>query len=204
MENNNIEYWQKMAGFYTPFMKNNKKVYEAICREVEPELNHEMTVLELACGTGQLSFPLAPKTAHWEATDFSEQMIKEAKKRVKSNKLFFSVQDATKLPYADNSFDAVMIANALHIMPEPEKALREIHRVLKDQGYLFVPNFVQLPDRKMSIRMKFLKLTGFKTYHKWDAGELISFISENGFSIQKYSLILEGFQPLCNVIAQKR
>ena len=91
MENNNIEYWQKMAGFYTPFMKNNKKMYEAICREVEPELNHEMTVLELACGTGQLSFPLAPKTAHWEATDFSEQMIKEAKKRVKSNKLFFSI-----------------------------------------------------------------------------------------------------------------
>lgn len=95
------------------------------------------------------------------------------------------MQDATNLPYADNSFDAVMIANALHIMPEPEKALREIHRVLKDQGYLFAPNFVQLPDRKTGIRMKFLKLTGFKTYHKWDAGELIFFISEKGFSMKK-------------------
>lgn len=40
-------------GFYTPFMKNNKKMYEAICREVEPILNRKMTVLELACGTGQ-------------------------------------------------------------------------------------------------------------------------------------------------------
>ena len=125
-------------------------------------------------------------------------------KKSASKKLYFSVQDATNLPYADNSFDAVMIANALHIMPEPEKALREIHRVLKEQGYLFAPTFVQLPDRKIGIRMKFLKLTGFKTYHKWDAGELISFISENGFSIQKHSLIEEGFQPLCNVIAQKR
>ena len=82
MTDNNIEYWQKMAGFYTPFMKNNKKMYEAICREVEPILNRKMTVLELACGTGQLSFPLAPKTAHWEATDFSEQMIAEAKNAV--------------------------------------------------------------------------------------------------------------------------
>ena len=89
MQDNNIEYWQKMAGFYTPFMKNNKKTYEAICREVEPELSRKMTVLELACGTGQLSFSLAPKTAHWEATDFSEQMIKEAKKRVKSKKTLF-------------------------------------------------------------------------------------------------------------------
>ena len=185
-------------------MKNNKKMYEAICREVEPILNRKMTVLELACGTGQLSFPLAPKTAHWEATDFSEQMIAEAKKKSASKKLYFSVQDATNLPYTDNSFDAVMIANALHIMPEPEKALREIHRVLKDQGYLFAPTFVQLPDKKTGIRMKFLKLTGFKTYHKWDAGELISIISEKGFSIQKHSLIEVGFQPLCNVIAQKR
>ena len=123
MQDNNIKYWQKIAGFYTPFMKNNKKMYEAICREVEPILNRKMTVLELACGTGQLSFPLAPKTAHWEATDFSEQMIAEAKKKSASKKLYFSVQDATNLPYADNSFDAVMIANALHIMPEPEKAL---------------------------------------------------------------------------------
>lgn len=47
MQDNNIEYWQKMAGFYTPFMKNNKKMYEAICREVEPILNRKMTVLEI-------------------------------------------------------------------------------------------------------------------------------------------------------------
>lgn len=204
MQNNNKEYWQKMAGFYTSFMRNNKKIYEAICREAEPELNRSMNVLELACGTGQLSFPLASKTAHWEATDFSEQMIAKAKKKPSSKKLYFSVQDATNLPYADNSFDAVMIANALHIMPEPEKALREIYRVLKDRGTLFAPTFVQLPDKKMGIHMRFLRLTGFRTYHEWDTGELISFISENGFSIQKHSLIVEGFQPLCNVIAQKR
>ncbi|MGN0739537.1 MAG: class I SAM-dependent methyltransferase [Treponema sp.] len=204
MANSNKEYWQKMAGFYTPFMKNNNKIYEAICKQVEPELNRKMTVLELACGTGQLSFPLAPKTAHWEATDFSEQMIKEARKRAKSNRLYFSVQDATNLPYADKSFDAVMIANALHIMPEPEKALGEIRRVLKDNGLLFAPTFVQQSDRKMSLRMRFLKLTGFKTYHKWNDEELLSFICENGFSIQKHSLIAEGFQPLCNVIAQKK
>lgn len=98
-------------------------MYGAICREVEPILNRKMKVLKLACGTGQLSFPLAPKTAHWEATDFSEQMIADAKKKSASKKLFFSAQDAMNLPHADSSFDAVMIANALHIMPEPERAL---------------------------------------------------------------------------------
>lgn len=43
----------------------------------------------------------------------------------------FSVQDATSLPYTSGTFDAVVISNALHIMPEPEKALKEIRRVLK-------------------------------------------------------------------------
>lgn len=202
MQDNNISYWQKVAGFYASFMKKNEKMYEEICREIEPELNRKMNVLELACGSGQLSFPLAPKVGHWEATDFSNQMIAEAKKKMKSSKLYFSVQDATNLPYADNIFDAVMIANALHIMPEPEKALHEIYRVLKNQGYLFAPTFVQLPERKRGLRMRFLELTGFKTYHKWNEGELISFISENRFVIQKHRLI-DGFQPLCCVVARK-
>ena len=46
-------------------------------------------------------------------------MIAAAKKSVHSARLHFSVQDATKLPYAPESFDAVVIANALHIVPEP-------------------------------------------------------------------------------------
>ena len=40
--------------------------------------------------------------------------------------LHFEVADATTLPYDDNSFDVVLIANALHVMPAPEKALKEI------------------------------------------------------------------------------
>jgi ubiquinone/menaquinone biosynthesis C-methylase UbiE len=50
------------------------------------------------------------------------------------------VADATALPYADDSFDAVLIANALHVMPEPEKALREIDRALRLGGILIAPN----------------------------------------------------------------
>lgn len=87
-----------------------------------------MNVLELACGTGQLSYPLSGRVRLWEATDFSEAMIAEAKKNNTFRRLHFSVQDATALPYAPESFDAVVISNALHIMPHPEKALSEIRR----------------------------------------------------------------------------
>ena len=46
-------------------------------------------------------------------------MIAQAKLKPRGAGLHFSVQDATSLPYADETFDAVLIANALHIMPRP-------------------------------------------------------------------------------------
>ena len=45
------------------------------------------------------------------------------------------------LPYASKSFDVVIVSNALHIVPQPEKSLREIKRVLKDDGVLIAPTF---------------------------------------------------------------
>ena len=68
-------------------------------------------------------------------------MIAEAKRNNRSAKLHFSVQDMFRLPYADQSFDVVIVSNALHIVPQPEKALIEIQRVLKDDGVLIAPTF---------------------------------------------------------------
>ena len=56
--------------------------------------------------------------------------------------------DATALSYADDSFDAVLIANALHVMPEPEKALREIDRALRLGGILIAPVFPIVKEGK--------------------------------------------------------
>ena len=46
-----------------------------------------------------------------------------------------------RLSYADRSFDVVIVSNALHIVPQSEKALAEIRRVLKDDGVLIAPTF---------------------------------------------------------------
>jgi len=55
-EESNINFWQKVAFLYGPFMKNSHKLYENISRRIKPDLNRDMDVLELACGSGQLSF----------------------------------------------------------------------------------------------------------------------------------------------------
>ena len=142
MERNDHQFWQKTAGIYTGFISQSVSAYQKVCGRIVPYLTKKMDVLELACGTGQFSFPLASYVHQWEATDFSANMIAEARKRSKPSYLHFSVQDATNLPYAPDSFDAVVIANALHIMPDPDKALSEIRRVLKPGGLLIAPTFV--------------------------------------------------------------
>ena len=84
------------------------------------------TVLELATGTGLIAKNIVNAAAHIEATDVSAEMIAEAKRDNRSAKLHFSVQNMFCLPYAEESFDVVLVSNALHIVQQPEKALQAV------------------------------------------------------------------------------
>ncbi len=202
MENDNKSFWQRFAKLYGPIMeKSSSRLYRGICGRIRPKLNRKMNMLELACGTGQISFPLSGMVRLWEATDFSEAMIAEAKKRNTSRRLHFSVQDATALPYAPESFDAVVISNALHIMPHPEKALSEIRRVLKSDGLLFAPTFVHGESTGLRLRVKLMELAGFHTYHKWNAEEFSDFISGHGFEVIHQETLGGSLAPLCYLTA---
>ena len=152
----NKQFWERFSRHYAGFMRRSQATYQQICKAMRPFLKRDMDVLELACGTGQLSVPLSPCVRSWEATDFSAEMIQQ----VYSSRLHFSVQDATKLPYGPESFDAVVISNALHVMPHPEKALAEAWRVLKPGGWLFAPTFVWGKSRSARLRLWAFRLSG--------------------------------------------
>ena len=139
MNNGNKAFWNKWASRYDRTMSGSRNTYDFIIREIKKTLNRDMTVLELACGTGLVSERIAGSVKMLEATDFSEDMIRKAKEKAHSCRLHFSVQDATTLPYAPETFDAVIISNALHVMLSPDKALSEIARVLKSSGILIAP-----------------------------------------------------------------
>ena len=128
-------FWDRNARIYNRFMRKDHAAYEKMYALIRPVVKAK-TVLELATGTGLIAKHIVNAAAHIEATDASAEMIAEAKRDNRSAKLHFSVQDMFRLPYADKSFDAVIVSNALHIVPQPEKALREIRRVLKDDGVL--------------------------------------------------------------------
>ncbi|MGN0351019.1 MAG: class I SAM-dependent methyltransferase [Roseburia sp.] len=205
-DSTNKNFWQKFAKIYTKFMTKNDNAYAMICDNLGKYINSQKKVLELACGTGQVTFQMADKSAFWIATDYSENMIKEAEKRKTSknmeDKVIFQVQDATALTYEKESFDVVVIANALHIMPNPDVALEEIHRVLKKNGILFAPTFVyEKGYSKLLIRI--MEKAGFKTYHKWIQKDYNEYISRKGFKVIDSTLV--NGKPLseCILCAQK-
>lgn len=188
----NKAFWSRWAARYDLAISGSKKLYQNITEHVKQVLNRDMTVLELACGTGLLSVKIAPMVKQLEATDFSAEMIEQAKKKPHSSKLYFSVKDATSLPYAPGSFDAAVVSNALHIMPDPQKALSEIRRVLKNDGMLIAPTFTAAGSFGGRIRIRIMELSGFRVFHKWTPESFLAFLRENGFKIQKGEVFKGG------------
>ena len=188
-------FWDRNAGRYDRFMRKDAAAYERLYELLRPVVRQK-TVLELATGTGLIAKHIVRSADHIEATDASKEMIEQAKQGVKSAKLYFSVQDMFHLPYADQSFDVVIVVNALHIVPEPEKALSEIRRVLKDDGVLVAPTFTHAGNSfSGKVRAFFMKRVGFPLHSKWTSAEYLRFLSQNGWTVRK-SAVLKASFPL--------
>ena len=159
-------FWDKNAGRYDRFMRKDRAAYDEMYELIRPLVRHK-TVLELATGTGLIARHIVNAAAYIEATDASAEMIAEAKRDTRSAKLHFSVQDMFRLPYVDKSFDVAIVSNALHIVPQPEKALAEIKRVLRDDGVLIAPTSTHA-ENSFSGKVKafFMRLAGFPLHSK--------------------------------------
>ena len=190
-----VTFWDRTAKIYDHFIKKDHKAYKQMYSLIYPVVRHKQ-VLELATGTGLIAKHIVRSADHIEATDASQEMIEQAKQGVKSTKLHFSVQDMFHLPYADRSFDVVIVSNALHIVPEPEKALAEIRRVLKEDGILIAPTFTHADnDFRGNVKALFMKLAGFPLHSKWTSEEYLRFLRHNGWAVRK-SVVLKASFPL--------
>ena len=191
-------FWDRNAGRYDRFMRKDRAAYEKMYGLIRPVVKGK-TVLELATGTGLIAKNIVNAAAHIEATDASVEMIAEAKRNNHSAKLCFSVQDMFCLPYADESFEVVIVSNALHIVPQPEKALAEIHRVLKDDGVLIAPTFTHEGNSfSGKVRAFFMKLAGFPLHSRWTSEEYLCFLQQNGWTVRKNAVLKASF-PLTYV-----
>ena len=93
-------------------------------------------------------------------------------------------------------FDVVIVSNALHIVPQPEKALAEIRRVLKDDGVLIAPTFTH--SGELVYRQGqgiFHEAGGLSLHSRWTSEEYLRFLRQNSWTVRK-SVVLKASFPL--------
>jgi demethylmenaquinone methyltransferase/2-methoxy-6-polyprenyl-1,4-benzoquinol methylase len=111
-----------------------------------------MRLLDVAGGTGDISFRFLKRAGHGHATvlDLTEPMLIEGRKRAEAERLSDSldwvVGDAMALPFEANTFDVYTISFGIRNVTRPQEALNEAFRVLKPGGRLMVLEFSQLPN----------------------------------------------------------
>ncbi|MCL2695639.1 MAG: methyltransferase domain-containing protein [Clostridiales bacterium] len=196
MSKDNRAFWDRYAKLYDFEIKRfNGPAYAEMYRRMAAALSPEMNVLEVATGTGLIAVNIAAHVRRIEAIDFAPKMIAAAQKKKAPANLRFSVADATALPFDDQAFDAAIISNALHIMPDPTKVLSEIARVLKPNGLLIAPTYSHghIRTKTWDLNAKFLKWIGFETYAKWTPAEYVTFIAQNGFTVQTHQVLRAAF-----------
>lgn len=111
-------------------------------RMTEPKRGYK--ILDVATGTGDIAIGYANllnNECEINAVDFSEVMIENAKRRDAPDCIRFSVGDATDLAFDDNTFDIVTITFGIRNIPEIDKAISEMTRVLKSGGKLAIMEF---------------------------------------------------------------
>jgi len=125
------------ASLHTLYSTNPEGWGHWLFRQIELEDN--LTVLDVGCGPGELwrrHVDGMPTGCRAVLTDLSPGMISEAEKALPDDRFDFRVVDAQELPYPDDHFDSVSANHMLYHVPELDRALSEIARVLKPQGKL--------------------------------------------------------------------
>ncbi len=107
-------------------------------------LDSALVVGDLGCGTGQVSELVAPHVSKVIAVDGSTDMVQAARRRLKGlTQVDVRRGDMEALPIDEAQLDAAIVALVLHHVPEPERALAEVRRVLKGGGRVLIVDMLQ-------------------------------------------------------------
>ena len=142
-------FWDRVAFLYDIFAYGiNRKANKLMCSAVESWIEPSDTVLECACGTGLLSYVIADKCARLTATDFSANMLKRAERKCrKLSNIELRKGNILSIEYPDESFDAVVAANVIHLLEDPYKALSELIRVCRKGGRIIIPTYINRTEK---------------------------------------------------------
>ena len=127
-------FWDFCAPFYDLAEKANGRAYGEMLKTANRLIREGATVFEAAAGTGSISIAVSKKASRITCSDISEKMLQVARKKIARRgiqNITVETQSILKLEKHDNSFDAIIAGQVLHLLDEPEKAALELMRVAK-------------------------------------------------------------------------
>jgi len=164
------------------------------------------SVLDAGCGNGRIVQLFDTKKIEYIGCDNNEKLLDLARSRHPEKK--FVQGDLLNLPFGNEKFDVVFCIAALHHIPSEDyrkKAMKEFHRVLKDDGFFIMTNWNRYTRQfvKPIFKYTILKLLGkseldfkdiylpwansgeFRYYHCFTLGEIKRLIQKTGFCLEK-------------------
>ena len=181
----------KVSGVYDLFENiYNKSVYQSTGESVAKYIKNTDRVLECACGTGAISIFIAPVCKELLVTDYSVGMLKQAKKKLKNyDNIEYKMVDITDIEAEDNTFDVVVAGNVIHLLPDPQRAMRELTRVCKDGGRLVIPTYINGDEGTNKLAVKFLEKLGASFKCQFDAESYEKFFEDMGYKNVTYEVV---------------
>jgi len=158
---------------------------------IVPLYRRGAVALDIGCGTGEYTLPLAQAGFKVVGGDLSKSMLAVAKSKIKRDKLAENIQlirlESTKLPFKKESFDTITCIALLDWVPDSHRLLVEVNRVLKHQARLIV-----CVDALWSPYRVYRKIQGFigrrrKRYARiFNSRELQHVLATSGFTVEKF------------------
>lgn len=175
-----MNFWDRVAGLYDWVELTNRRVNSAAAVRVARLVPEGARVLDCAAGTGLFALAAARRADSVLCTDLSQAMLSRAEKKARKqglSNICFAVRDLTALPEGNGGFDVVIAANVLHLLPEPEMAVRELWRVTAPGGRLILPTYLQgKAEAAYGTMIKIYQGVGFHYEHAFTPGTYRTFL----------------------------
>ena len=198
-----MDFWSTFAKFYDVAEALNGEVYREMLSITRTLIPRGAAVLDCAAGTGALSIAAAERAESVLCTDDSEKMLDVARgkcKRRRLNNVSFEKRNIFHLGGDDNTYDVVMAGNVLHLLKNPENAVREMCRVVKPGGRLLLPTFVLKNKSRLSERLiNIYKKLGFSPSRDYSPKSYVQMLKDCDVGEVKAKLI-KGTVPCCYAV----
>ena len=198
MSERDRSYWERHAKNYQRSMALLGRPIPRMVELASDAVRGAGNVLEVAAGTGLVTVGIAATAKKVVATDYAAAMVETLAERVRAEGLK-NVQceqaDLYALPYGASTFDAVVAANVLHLVPDVRGALASLRGVLKPGGRLILPTFCHDQTALSWAVSRVIALTGFPGHRRFTLKSLQQTLEAAGVRLSRLEA-LPGLIPI--------